>query len=126
MFLYNRGALEPETESGQDITTPTAIRLNRGGLTTSDTQERQPCMGEIEDILGSIRSLMHNANYSDTPLQAYIVLMNDAHQVSTTRSIEWVKMSVLQFSICIDLAFPRGFFLSYNTDCFVRKCMFPT
>ncbi|KAL5284448.1 XPNPEP1.2 family protein [Megaselia abdita] len=68
------GALE------QDIKTSTAIIFNKGGLASETKARRQPCIGEIGDILENIRSLMHNANYSDTPLQAYIVLMNDAHQ----------------------------------------------
>lgn len=79
----HRGTLEPETEPELEIKTSTSIRFNNGSL-TAETEETKQCSGEIEEILGNIRGLMHNANYTDTPLQAYIVLMNDAHQVRTT------------------------------------------
>lgn len=88
ILFVHRGALEPETEPALDIKTSTSIRFNNGSL-PAETEEPRRCHGEIQEILGNIRGLMHNANYSDTPLQAYIVLMNDAHQVRTTTWNGW-------------------------------------
>lgn len=75
IFLFSyRGTLEAGTNFG----TWSAI-----GYNNVEPQAENGCIGEIGDILGNIRLLMENSNYSGTPLQAYIVLMNDAHQVRT-------------------------------------------
>lgn len=68
-----------------DLKTSTSIRFNNERRVIAKTEDKEPCSGEIEYILGNIRVLMHHSNYTDTPLQAYIVLMNDAHQVRMPR-----------------------------------------